>query len=150
MARGKQKSLKDVAKVFQTKALQAINPGVPYKSYKTGSSKAYKTGRLQSSIASRNTIDRMIGESKDKFTFTFNLSPNGAPYGKYVHNGTKNSNGTIRMGKRPFAEIAAESPEFKKALDDYINTTVVEGKLDGYFEQINERMSKAGVKVTES
>lgn len=144
MARGKQKSLKDVAKVFQTKALQAINPGVPYKSYKTGSSKAYKTGRLQSSIASRNTIDRMIGESKDKFTFTFNLSPNGAPYGKYVHNGT------YKMGKRPFAEIAAESPEFKKALDDYINTTVVEGKLDGYFEQINERMSKAGVKVTES
>lgn len=144
MARGKQKSLKDVAKVFQTKALQAINPGVPYKSYKTGSSKAYKTGRLQSSIASTNTIDRMIGESKDKFTFTFNLSPNGAPYGKYVHNGT------YKMGKRPFAEIAAESPEFKKALDDYINTTVVEGKLDGYFEQINERMSKAGVKVTES
>ena len=144
MARGKQKSLKDVASVFQKKALQAINPGVPYKSYKTGSSKAYKTGRLQSSIASTNTIDRMIGESKDKFTFTFNLSPNGAPYGKYVHNGT------YKMGKRPFAEIAAESPEFKKALDDYINTTVVEGKLDGYFEQINERMSKAGVKVTES
>ena len=144
MARGKQKSLKDVAKVFQTKALQAINPGVPYKSYKTGSSKAYKTGRLQSSIASTNTIDRMIGESKDKFTFTFNLSPNGAPYGKYVHNGT------YKMGKRPFAEIAAESPEFKKALDDHINTTVVEGMVDGYFEQINERMSKAGVKVTES
>jgi hypothetical protein len=144
MARGKQKSLKDVAKVFQTKALQAINPGVPYKSYKTGSSKAYKTGRLQSSIASSNTIDRMIGESKDKFTFTFNISPQGAPYGKYVHNGT------YKMGKRPFAEIAAESPEFKKALDDYINTTVVEGKLDGFFEQINERMSKAGVKVSES
>ena len=144
MARGKQKSLKDVASVFQTKALQAINPGVPYKSYKTGSSKAYKTGRLQSSIASSNTIDRMIGESKDKFTFTFNISPQGAPYGKYVHNGT------YKMGKRPFAEIAAESPEFKKALDDYINTTVVEGKLDGFFEQINERMSKAGVKVSES
>lgn len=144
MARGKQKSLKDVASVFQTKALQAINPGVPYKSYKTGSSKAYKNGRLQSSIASSNTIDRMIGESKDKFTFTFNISPQGAPYGKYVHNGT------YKMGKRPFAEIAAESPEFKKALDDYINTTVVEGKLDGFFEQINERMSKAGVKVSES
>ncbi len=40
------KTLKDVAKVFKDKALQAINPGVPYKGYKTGSSKAFKTGKL--------------------------------------------------------------------------------------------------------
>jgi hypothetical protein len=144
MARGKQKSLKDVAKVFQKKALQAINPGVPYKPYKSGFSKAYRTGKLQSSIASTNTVDRMIGESKDKFTFTFNISPQSAPYGKYVHNGT------YKMGKRPFAEIAAESPEFKKVLDEYINDTIVKGKLDSFFDIIDKQMVNAGIKVSTS
>ena len=139
--KGKQKTLKDVAKVFQVKALQAINPGVPYKPYKTGSSKAYKTGRLQASIASSNTVDRMVTRDKDKFVFTFNVSPSAAPYGKYVQYGTR------KMGKRPFAEIAAESPEFKAALDGYINTTVVGGTLSTFFDNINEEFKKAGVKV---
>ena len=143
--KGKQKTLKDVAKVFQTKALQAINPGVPYKPYKkTGSSKAYKTGRLQSAIASSNTVDKMVTRDKDRFSFTFNVAPSGAPYGKFVHYGKKNRG---VMEPRPFAEIAAESPEFKVALDQYINTTVVQGKLDAFFEKIDEQMVKAGVKV---
>lgn len=141
--RGKQKSLKDVAKVYKDKALQSINPGVPYKSYKTGSSKAYKTGRLFSSIASDNRISNIFKKDKktEKITFSFNIAPSGAPYGKYVHNGT------YKMGKRPFAEIAAESPEFKLALDEYINTNVVQGKLDAFFSNIDEQMEKAGVKV---
>jgi hypothetical protein len=141
--RGKQKSLKDVAKVYKDKALQAINPGVPYKNYKTGSSKAYKTGRLLSSIASENRISNIFRKDKntEQIVFSFDIAPNGAPYGKYVHNGT------YKMGKRPFAEIAAESPEFKFALDQYINTNVVQGKLDSFFNNINEQMEKAGVKV---
>jgi hypothetical protein len=143
---GKQKSLKDVAKVYKDKALQSINPGVPYKSYKTGSSKAYKTGRLFSSIAQENRIARIFNKDKnsEKITFTFNISPNGAPYGKYVHNGT------YKMGKRPFAEIAAESPEFKAALDDYINDNIVKGKLDSFFDNIDKEMERAGVKVITS
>jgi hypothetical protein len=143
---GKQKTLKDVAKVYKNKALQAINPGVPYKSYKTGSSKAYKTGRLFSSIAQENRIARIFNKDKnsEKITFTFNISPNGAPYGKYVHNGT------YKMGKRPFAEIAAESPEFKAALDDYINDNIVKGKLDSFFDNIDKEMERAGVKVITS
>lgn len=141
--RGKQKSLKDVAKVYKDKALQAINPGVPYKSYKTGSSKAYKTGNLFSNIASENRISNIFKKDKrtDKITFTFNIAPRGADYGKYVQNGT------WKMKKRPFAEIAAESPEFKLALDGYINTTVVAGKLDSFFANIDEQMEKVGVKV---
>jgi hypothetical protein len=143
---GKQKTLKDVAKVYKNKALQAINPGVPYKSYKTGSSKAYKTGRLFSSIAQENRIARIFKKDKnsEKITFTFNISPNGAPYGKYVQNGT------YKMGKRPFAEIAAESPEFKAALDDYINDNIVKGKLDSFFDNIDKEMERAGVKVITS
>ncbi len=141
--RGKQKSLKDVAKVYKDKALQAINPGVPYKKYKTGSSKAYKTGRLFSSVASDNRISNIFKKDKrtDKIVFSFDFAPRGATYGKYVHDGT------YKMKKRPFAEIAAESPEFKAALDDYINTNVVAGKLDGFFANIDEQMEKVGVKV---
>lgn len=139
----KQKSLKDVAKVYKDKALQSINPGVPYKPYKTGSSKAYKTGRLFGSIASDNRIDTMFRKDKntDKIIFTFDISPSGAPYGKYVHNGTR------YMKKRPFAEIAAESPEFKFALDEYINTNVVQGKLDAFFDAFSEQWKKAGYKT---
>jgi hypothetical protein len=141
--RGKTKTLKDLAKVYKDKALQAVNPGVPYKQYKTGSSKAYKTGRLFSSLAADNRIGTMFVKDKktDKVTFTFKVAPSGAPYGKYVNYGT------YKMKKRPFAEIAAESPEFKLALDQYINTNVVAGKLDAFFDNINEQMEKAGVKV---
>lgn len=141
--RGKQKSLKDVAKVYKDKALQAINPGVPYKQYKTGTSKAYKSGKLFSSVASDNRISNIFKKDKrtDKVVFSFDIAPRGAEYGKYVHNGT------WKMKKRPFAEIAAESPEFKAALDDYINTNVVMGKLDAFFANIDEQMEKAGVKV---
>lgn len=141
--KGKQKSLKDVAKVYKDKALQAINPGVPYKQYKTGSSKAYKTGRLFSSIAQENRVGTMFRKDKntDKITFTFKVAPGAAPYGKFVNYGTR------YMKKRPFAEIAAESPEFKLALDQYINTNVIQGKLDAFFDNINEQMEKAGVDV---
>lgn len=141
--RGKQKSLKDVAKVYKDKALQAINPGVPYKTYKTGSSKAYKSGKLFSSVAADNRISNIFKKDKrtDKVVFSFDIAPRGAEYGKYVHNGT------WKMKKRPFAEIAAESPEFKAALDNYINTNVVMGKLDAFFANIDEQMEKAGVKV---
>lgn len=140
---GKQSSLKDLAKVYKDKALQAINPGVPYKQYKTGSSKAYKSGKLFGSIASENRIDRMFTKDKktDKVVFTFDVAPAGAPYGQYVHYGTR------YMKKRPFAEIAAESPEFKLALDQYINTNVVQGKLDAFFNNINEEFEKAGIDV---
>jgi hypothetical protein len=141
--RGKQKSLKDVAKVYKDKALNAINPGVPYKQYKTGSSKAYKTGNLFSNVASENRISNIFKKDKrtGKVIFTFNIAPRGAQYGKYVQNGT------YKMKKRPFAEIAAESPEFKKALDDYINTTVVAGKLDAFFLNIDKQMKDVGVQV---
>jgi hypothetical protein len=143
--RGKQKSLKDVAKVYKDKALQAINPGVPYKGYKTGSSKAYKQGRLFAGVASENRISNMFTkDKKGDVVFTFNVSPRSATYGKYVHYGT------YKMKKRPFAELAAESPEFKKALDDYINTNVVEGQLNAFFDNMNEQMRKAGVQVSTS
>lgn len=134
------KTLKDVAKVFKDKALQAINPGVPYKGYKTGSSKAFKTGKLYKEIASQNRINTMFTEDKRgniKFTFKLRVPD----YAKYVHYGTK-KNGKTLMQARPFAQLAATSPEFIKVKDEVMNEKSAE-VLDGIFEDL-DKIWKAG------
>lgn len=137
------KTLNDVAKAYKDAALQAINPGVPYNSYKTGSSRAYKTGNLFSKIASSNNINAMtkLGRDRKSFTISFNIAPNGALYGQYVHNGT------WKMKKRPFGEIAANSPSVQEAIDEYMNQ-VVETELETEFEMLNKRFLQAGFKVS--
>jgi len=129
------KSLKDVAKVYKDQALTAINPGVPYSKYKTGSSKAYKTGKMYKEIASRNRIQTMFQkDKKGKITFTFNfVQPD---YAKYVQYGTK------YMKARPFAKLAAESPEFIKAKNKLV-AEEAELLLDGVFENL-DKMWEAG------
>tara|TARA_R110000803_G_scaffold84955_1_gene151237 strand:+ start:14325 stop:14741 length:417 start_codon:yes stop_codon:yes gene_type:complete len=129
------KSLKDVAKVYKDKALQAINPGVPYNKYKTGSSKAYKTGKLYRDVAGSNRIATMFTEDK-KGDVTFTLTFNVPTYAKYVQYGTK------YMKARPFAQIAAESPEFNKAKDMAMNEKSSE-VLDDIFSDL-DKMWKAG------
>lgn len=129
------KTLRDVAKVYKDKALQAINPGVPYKKYKTGSSKAYKTGKLYKDVASRNRIQTMFTEDNRgniKFKLDFSV-PN---YGKYVQYGTR------KMKARPFAQIAATSTEFKKAKDEIMNQKASE-LLDDVFSNL-DKMWKSG------
>lgn len=139
----KQSTLKDVAKVYKTKALQALNPGVPYKSYRNTSSKAFKTGNLFNKVASSNKTDTMFRYDKQKetYSFVFNVAPSGAPYGKFVHYGTR------YKGKRPFAEIAAESPEFKKAVDEFVGS-VADDKMKDIFKGFDERFKDAGFKVS--
>lgn len=135
------KNLKDVAKVYKDKALSAINPGVPY-SYKTGSSKAFKTGNMYRQIAGANRIETMFTEDrKGKITFKFDFST--PDYAKYVHYGTK------KMGKRPFAQIAAQSPEFKKAKDAVMNTKTAE-LLDDVFSNLNKLWKSGGDNLTVS
>ena len=137
------KTLKDVAKTYKSKALQAINPGVPYSSYKTGTSKAYKTGNLYNRVANANKVDSMFRYDKqtDKYTLTFNVSPSGADYGKYVEGGTR------YMGKRPFAQLAAESPEFAMAVKSFIQENVIEEKMEVIFDEFNKKAKKAGLVV---
>ena len=131
------KTLKDVAKIYKDRALTAINPGVPYTKYKkTGSSKAYKYGKMYKEIASGNRIQTMFQkDKKGKITFTFNFS---APdYAKYVHDGTR------YMQARPFAKIAAQSPEFIKAKDEMVGE---EAKLvlDSIFEELGTMWENGG------
>jgi len=130
------KTLKDVAKIYKDKALTAINPGVPYNKYKTGSSKAYKTGKMYKNVASENRIQTMFQkDKKGKITFTFNFSQ--PDYAKYVHDGTR------YMKARPFAKLAAQSPEFIKAKDELVGE---EAKLvlDSIFEELGTMWESGG------
>jgi len=130
------KTLKDVAKIYKDKALTAINPGVPYNKYKTGSSKAYKYGKMYKDVASRNRIQTMFQkDKKGKITFTFNFSQ--PDYAKYVHDGTR------YMKARPFAKLAAQSPEFIKAKDELVGE---EAKLvlDSIFEELGTMWESGG------
>lgn len=129
------KTLKDVAKVYKDQALKAINPGVPYKGYKTGSSKAYKTGKLFKEVAGRNRIQTMITEDK-RGNITFRLNFQLPDYAKYVHFGTK------KMKGRPFAQLAAQSPEFIKIKDEVMNEKSAE-VLDDIFADL-DKIWKAG------
>jgi hypothetical protein len=134
------KTLKDVAKIYKDKALQAINPGVPYKGYKTGSSKAYKTGKLFKEVAGRNRIQTMVTEDK-RGNITFRLNFQLPDYAKYVHFGTK------KMKGRPFAQIAAQSPEFIKAKDEAMNTKSAE-LLDDIFADLDKIWKSGGDNLT--
>jgi hypothetical protein len=139
------KTLKDVAKIYKDKALQAINPGVPYKGYKTGSSKAYKTGKLFKEVAGRNRIQTMVTEDK-RGNITFRLNFQLPDYAKYVHFGTK-KNGKTLMKARPFAQIAAQSPEFIKAKDEAMNTKSAE-LLDDIFADLDKIWKSGGDNLT--
>ena len=141
------KTLKDVAKVYKDQALRAINPGVPYKGYKTGSSKAYKTGRLFKEVASRNRIQTMVTEdSRGNITFRFSFDL--PDYAKYVHYGTK-KNGKTLMQARPFAQIAATSPEFIKVKDEAMNEKTSE-VLDDIFSNLDNIWKAGGDNLTVS
>ena len=129
------KTLQDVAKSFKKAAGKAIYPGMPYSGYKTGTSKAFKTGNLLSKFVSSplnapNTIGKKIING---YQFILQVGPQGAEYGTYVHYGTS------KMNKRPFAEIAADDREFNDTLDEFLGEEVDEmvmeelGSMDALF-----------------
>ena len=120
------KTLEDVAKSFRKAAGKAIYPGVPYSGYKTGSSKAFKTGNLLSKfVSSPNNAPNQIGRKTiTGFELVLEIGPRGAEYGTYVHYGTS------KMSKRPYAELATQDPEFNKVLDEFLGGEIDEMVLD--------------------
>lgn len=136
------KTLQDVAKQFRKSAAQAIYPGFSYTGYKTGTSKAFRTGNLLSKFVSspNNAPNRVGRKTITGFEFVLEVGPQGAEYGKYVHFGT------LKMKKRPFAELGAEQSIFKDTLDEFMM-----GEVDDVVEETNEVISdqfrKAGFEV---
>jgi hypothetical protein len=137
------KTLEEVAKKYKQTAAQAIYPGFPYGGYsKTRSSKAFKTGNLLSSFVSANADNKSIGRKiVNGFEFTLDIAPAQAPYGQYVHNGT------YKMEARPFAEIAFDSPIFRKSLDEFLKEQLGD-MVEMEFDKINTSLTKAGFTAT--
>lgn len=137
------KTLQDVAKSFKKAAGKAIYPGMPYSGYKTGSSKAFKTGNLLSKfVTSPQNTPQAIGKKIiNGFQLVLQVGPSGAEYGSYVHYGTS------KMKKRPFAEIGAEDVEFNKVLDEFLGEEVDEvvmeelGTMDAQFRSAGFEVS---------
>lgn len=130
------KTLKDVAGLYKTLVQNNLT---------SGPTKAYKTGNLYNRISSYNRTDNMVVERKNgknkKYIITINIAPDGAVYGKYVHDGT------YKMMARPFAELAAQDPQMRKAVDELVNTDI-EIMLGAVNEQMEERFRDAGFKVS--
>jgi hypothetical protein len=70
-----------------------------------------------------------------------NIAPNGADYGRWVHNGT------TRMIARPFGELATEDPDFQKVLDEFL-LTQVDVYVDGELDMLDTAFNKAGFSVS--
>tara|TARA_R110000772_G_scaffold2435_2_gene8668 strand:+ start:741 stop:1142 length:402 start_codon:yes stop_codon:yes gene_type:complete len=128
------KSLKDVAGVYKVAVSDAIQ---------SGPTRAWKTGNLFRSFNTdgRNSAEKIGFQENDTFIFRVVIGPQNAEYGSYVHSGTKYMKG------RPYAEAGAKSPEFKFALDEFMNGKVGE-KLDTEFLKISKDFKKAGFQIT--
>ena len=120
------KTLSDVAKAYKKAAGKAIYPGVPYSGYKTGTSKAFKTGNLLSKFVSSplNAPNQIGRKTITGFELVLQIGPQGAEYGTYVHYGTS------KMKSRPFASIGADDKEFNDVLDEFLEGQVDEMVLD--------------------
>lgn len=131
-------SLEKIAEGYKQQALTYVYRGYP------GWKKApYKTGNLFRQIDDYNAVRNMAtyrpSRHKTKYelpsiTVSLNYAPPAAVYGKYVQDGT------YKMEARPFAQLAAEGPEFKKAVDEAILGK--NGILNAYVKQVARDFDK--------
>ena len=137
------KTLQDVAKSFKKAAGKAIYPGVSYSGYKTGSSKAFKTGKLLSKFVTSpyNNPNNIGRKTKNGFEFVLEVGPDGATYGRYVHYGT------VKMKKRPFAELATQDKEFQSVLNEFLGNEVDEF-VQEEMEVFEDYFKKAGFTIS--
>jgi hypothetical protein len=146
--------LVDVAKTWKKKSAQAIYPGIDsalakftgkrsIKNFKK--STAFKTGNLLTKFVQSNSDNSMIATKMRSATFfTYELvldiapagaAPEGAEYGKYVHNGTR------KMGERPYAKIGAQQPEVKQIIDDFLSG-LAKNELQKYKDILDATFAK--------
>lgn len=147
--------LRKLAKGYRKLAAEAIYPGMPFSSYKRSpnselpenpqgqESRAFASGNLLTQFISspENSIDKIASKVKDGYQIVVNIAPKGAEYGRWVHYGTR------RMLKRPFAEIAVDSPKFQPILDEFMRAET-DKMVDGEIKKLDDMFNKAGFKVS--
>jgi len=97
----------------------------------------YRTGNLYKRISSFNSISSMIKSRGEKSVIVLNYSPPQAEYGKYVHDGTS------RIKKRPFSEMAAIDPSIQLLIDNY-----TQSEMDNQIELIGVTLDDAFRTIT--
>ena len=104
------KTLAEVASVLKTQAQVGLKPG------RFGWAKAYRTGNLY------NSVKVKIKSSKDVIAGT--LTINSLFYGKFIEDG---GYGKVKYkaGPRPYAEAATQSPEYIRAVEEYIQSQFI-------------------------
>jgi hypothetical protein len=102
-------TLAQVASVLKTQAQVGLRPGRNWR-------KAYITGSLY------NSVNVKIKSSKDVISGIMTIS--SLFYGKFIEDG---GYGKVKYkaGPRPYAEAAAQSPEYIKAVEEYIQSQFI-------------------------
>ena len=77
--------------------------------------------------------------NENKYTLTLNFAPPGATYGYFAETGTGTHS---RIGPRPFAEMAANSPELASAINQFM-----EGKVEETVQTMGNMVDVAFSKI---
>ena len=153
------KELKDLAKGYRKLAAEAIYPGLPYSKYKRApksplpenpngqGSRAFSTGNLLTKFISSpyNSLDNIARKTDKGYELVLEVGPDGADYGRYVHYGT------VKMDRRPFAEVAADDTatkgRFGNLLDTFMESTM-DTMVNKEMNTMEDFYKKAGWKIS--
>lgn len=101
---------------------------------KRGPTRAYKTGNLFRRVGAQNPADKMVKETSKSISITLDYAPDGAEYGKFVHDGTS------KMAARPFAKLALDNPVVERQLNDWIENNLA----DKFVEELTVEIEALG------
>jgi hypothetical protein len=108
-------TLKDIAYKYADLAAIYMTNGQYFK-------RAYITGVLENRVRNYNDVSRMLKEqSEGKVVLALNYAPPGAEYGYFVHEGKGTS---AKYGPRRYSEYAANDPQIKMMVDEYMATEI--------------------------
>jgi len=153
------KELKDLAKGYRKLAAEAIYPGLPFPSYKRApnsplpenpsgqGSRAFATGNLLTKFITSpyNALENIARKTDKGYELVLEVGPKEAEYGRYVHYGT------VKMLRRPFAEIAADDTatngRFGQLLDNFMQAEM-DSMVNKKMDTMEDFYKKAGWKIT--
>ena len=115
------KELKDIAFKYADLASVYMVNGQYFK-------RAKISGHLEERVRNYNDVSRMLKEqSEGKTILALNYAPPGAEYGYFVHEGKGTS---AKYGPRRYSEYAANDPQIKMMVDEYMATEIDKRALE--------------------